>query len=193
MVTVSATVLNNGTETAHDVIVQILDVTGGGSVPIGTEQLLDAVPAGGGGTVEVAFTDTGETGSRQIRVVVDPNNVIVEMNERDNQATRGLFISPPQLADIVVSEEDVEFDPEEPVEGTDTIISATVANDGNANARGFVVRFLDVTERVPRPIGGPQRIAQLGANDSTTVSVTYDTEGKAGERKIAWSLTRKMQ
>jgi len=184
VVTVSATVLNNGTETAHDVIVQILDVTGGGSVPIGTEQLLDAVPAGGGGTVEVAFTDTGETGSRQIRVVVDPNNVIAEMNERDNQATRGLFISPPQLADIVVSEEDVEFDPEDPVEGTDTTISATVANDGNANARGFVVRFLDVTERVPRPIGGPQRIAQLGANDSTTVSVTYDTEGKAGERKI---------
>ena len=184
VVTVSATVLNNGSETAHDVIVQVLDVTGGGSTPIGTEQLLDAVPAGGGGTVEVSFTDTGETGSRQIRVVVDPNNVIVEMNERDNQATRGVFISPPQLADIVLEEEDVEFDPEAPVEGTDTTITAKVSNTGNANARGFVVRFLDVTERVPRPIGGPQRIDQLGANDGATVSVTYDTQGKAGDRQI---------
>ena len=184
VVTVSATVLNNGTETAHDVIVQVLDVTGGGSVPIGTEQLLDAVPAGGGGTVEVSYTDTGETGSRQIRVVVDPNNVIAELNERDNQATRGIFISPPQLADIDLGEDDVEFDPEEPVEGSETTISATVTNRGTANARGFVVRFMDVTERVPRPIGGPQRVNQLGANDSTTVSVTYDTTGKAGERKI---------
>ncbi len=184
VVTVSATVLNNGTETAHDVIVQVLDVTGGGSVPVGTEQLLDAVPAGGGGTVEVSYTDTGEIGSRQIRVVVDPNNVIVESNERDNQATRGIFISAPQLADIDLGEDDVEFDPEEPVEGSDTTISATVTNRGTANARGFVVRFMDVTERVPRPIGGPQRVDQLGANDSTTVSVTYDTEGKAGERKI---------
>jgi subtilase family serine protease/subtilisin family serine protease len=183
-VTVSATVLNNGTETAHDVIVQFLDVSGGGSVQIGAEQLLDAVPAGGGGTVEVTYTDTEEIGSRQIRVIVDPNNVIAEVSERDNRATRGVVISPPQLADVTVSESDVEFDPEEPVEGKETTISATIANQGNAQARGFVVRFMDVTGRVPEPIGGPQRIDLLGANDSTTVSVTYDTLGKAGDRKI---------
>ena len=183
-ITVSATVLNNGTETAHDVLVQFVDVTGGGSVPVGTEQLLDAVPAGGGASVDVTYTDTGETGSRQIRVIVDPNNVIAESNERDNQATRGMVISPPQLPDLVVNEADVEFDPESPVEGNDAKISAKVLNRGNANAVGFVVRFMDVTERVPQPIGGPQRIALLGANDSTTVSVTYQTQGKAGERKI---------
>ena len=184
LVTVSATVLNNGTDTAHDVIVQVLDVSGGGSVPVGTEQLLDAIPAGGGGTVEVTYTNTGEIGSRQIRVVVDPNNVIAELSERDNQATRGMVISPPQLPDVIVSEADVEFDPVDPVEGKETTISATIKNQGNANARGFVVRFMDVTERVPQLIGGPQRIDQLGANDSTTVAVTYDTQGKVGERKI---------
>ena len=86
--TVSATVLNNGSDTAHDVIVQVLDVSRGGSVPVGTEQLLDAIPAGGSGSVQVSYTDTGEVGSRQIRVVVDPNNVIAEMDERDNRATR---------------------------------------------------------------------------------------------------------
>ncbi len=184
LVTVSATVLNNGTETAHDVLVQFVDVTGGGSVPVGTEQLLDAVPAGGGASVEVTYTDTGETGSRQIRVIVDPNNVIAESNERDNQATRGMVITPPQLPDLIVNVADVEFDPESPVEGRDATISAKVLNRGNANAVGFVVRFLDVTERVPQPVGGPQRIALLGANDSATVSVTYETQGKAGERKI---------
>ena len=183
-VTVSATVLNNGTETAHDVIVQILDVSGGGSVPVGTEQLLDAIPAGGGGTVEVTYTDTGETGSRQIRVIVDPNDVIAELSERDNQATRGMVISPPQLPDVIVTEANIEFDPENPVEGKETTISATIMNRGNANAKGFVVRFMDVTERVPQPIGGPQRIDLLGANDSTSVAVTYDTSGKVGERKI---------
>ena len=183
-VTVSATVLNNGTETAHDVIVQFLDVSGGGSVQIGAEQLLDAVPAGGGATVEVTYTDTEEIGSRQIRVIVDPNNVIAEVSERDNRATRGVVISPPQLPDVTVSESDVEFDPEAPVDGKETTISATIANQGNAQARGFVVRFMDVTGRVPEPIGGPQRIDLLGANDSTTVSVTYDTLGKAGDRKI---------
>ena len=184
LVTISATVLNNGTETAHDVIVQILDVSGGRSLPIGTEQLLDAIPAGGGGAVEVTYTDTGETGSRQIRVVVDPGNVIAELSERDNQATRGLVISPPQLPDLIVNEADIEFEPDNPVEGKETTISATITNRGNANATGFVVRFMDVTERVPEPIGGPQRIELLGANDSATVSVTYDTKGKTGERKI---------
>ena len=184
LVTVSATVLNNGTETAHDVIVQFLDVTGGGSVLVGTEQLLDAVPAGGGGSVKVTYADTGETGGRQIRVVVDPNNVIAESSERDNQATRGMVISPPQLPDLILNEADVEFDPEDPVEGKETTISATITNRGNANAVGFVVRFMDVTERVPQPIGGPQRIELLGANDNRSVSVTFNTQGKAGERKI---------
>ena len=184
LVTVSATVLNNGSDTAHDVIVQVLDVSRGGSVPVGTEQLLDAIPAGGSGSVQVSYTDTGEVGSRQIRVVVDPNNVITEMDERDNRATRTLNISPPQLPDLTADEADMEFDPPAPVEGEETTISAKITNRGNTTADGFVVRFMDVTDRVPEPIGGPQRIDRLGANDSTSVSVAYDTQGKAGERKI---------
>ena len=78
----------------------------------------------------------------------------------------------------------MEFDPAAPVEGEETTISAKITNRGNTTADGFVVRFMDVTDRVPEPIGGPQRIDRLGANDSTAVSVAYDTQGKAGERKI---------
>ncbi len=183
-VTVSATVLNNGSDTAHDVIVQVLDVTDGGSVAVGTEQLLDVISAGGSGTVQVTYTDTEEVGNRQLRIIVDPNNVIAEMNERDNRATRALTISPPQLPDVTVSEADIEFDPANPVEGEETTISATITNQGITAAKGIVVRIIDVTSRVPAPINGPQRIEQLGVNDKAVVSVPYDTRGKAGERAI---------
>ena len=135
----------------------------GGSVPVGTEQLLDAIPAGGSGTVQVSYTDTGEVGSRQIRVVVDPNNVITEMDERDNRATRTLNISPPQLPDLTADEADMEFDPPAPVEGEEKTISGKITNRGNTTADGFVVRFMDVTDRVPEPIGGPQRIDRAGS------------------------------
>lgn len=187
-VTVSATVLNDGTGDAHDVLVQVLDVTGGESVPVGTEQLIDVIPTGASGTVQVKYTATDEVGSRQLRVVVDPNDTIEELNERDNRATRTLTISPPQLPDVTVSEGDIEFDPASPVEGTQTVISATITNQGIAAAEGVVVRFIDVTSRVPAPINGPQRIERLGVNEKAVVSVTYDTRGKAGERKIRVSV-----
>lgn len=183
-VTVSATVLNDGSGDAHDIIVQILDVTGGGSVPVGTEQLLDIISAGGSGTVQVKYTDTEEVGSRQLRVVVDPNNVIEELNERDNRATRTLAISPPQLPDVTVRAADIEFDPASPAEDQPTTIAATITNQGIAAAEGVVVRIIDVTNRVPALINGPQRIEHLGVNDKAVVSVTYDTRGKAGARKI---------
>ena len=54
-VEVTATVLNNGTAPAENVVVQFVDATGG-NVPIGASQVISSIPDGGSGVATIAFT-----------------------------------------------------------------------------------------------------------------------------------------
>src|SRR5690606_8927868 len=84
-VTVSITVLNEGQRNASRVEVQVFDTTNGGKVPIGDVQVIGGIPAGGSGTAQVIYDTTGKEGERTIQGVVDPSNLVEELNEEDNQ------------------------------------------------------------------------------------------------------------
>lgn len=184
-VAVYATILNTGNADAHDLIVLIQDVTDSRSPqPVGTEQIVDLIRAGESGTVRVLFDNTEVEGSRILRVIADPTDAIAEGNEQDNRATKTLTIKPPARPDLAIVENDIAFDPTSPVAGDAVKVKVTVANKGNAEATAVVVRLADLTDGAPSPIGQPVTIASIPAGGSATAEFSYDTTGKAGDRRI---------
>lgn len=86
--TATVTVRNVGTggKVPRDVLVQLLD---GGAVV--ASDTVDSVPAGGSGTAELGYIITG-LGPKELTAVVDPLNAVGELDEANNQASKGLVV-----------------------------------------------------------------------------------------------------
>ncbi|MEZ4864733.1 MAG: CARDB domain-containing protein [Caldilineaceae bacterium] len=183
-VTITVTLLNGGSADATDVVVQLLDVTGGGSRPIGPEQVIDELPAGGNTTLNVIYENTDQAGERQIQVTADPNDAIAESDEGDNRAVKTLTISPPKIPNLVVRGDGIQFSDAKPIVGDQVGITATVRNDGNVEVTNVLVHIVDATDGGIELIGDPQTIDRIAAGGSADVVVEYDTTDKAGDRRI---------
>lgn len=182
-VAIYATILNTGNDDANDVLVLVQDVTDNNRPqPVGTEQIIDLIRAGESGTVRVVFDNTEVAGTRIIRVIADPTDAISESNEQDNRITKSLEIVPPALADLVITESDIAFDPSSPVVGESVKVTVTVANSGSADAVDVVVSLSDLSGG--GAVGQPVTIASIPAGESGSASFSYDTTGKAGDRRI---------
>ncbi len=182
-VVVYATVLNDGDMGVGEVVVQFLDVTDGGSTPIGEPQTISAIGPGGSGLVQVTYAVPAGAADRKLQVVVDPNNTIVESSESDNQSTTTLKRSKAALANLALTIDNVTFSPATPIDGDTVTIRAVVFNNGAADAQDVVVQMTDTTGD-GAPIGPQQVIPAIPAGSSATVEVTYVTTGKAGTRSI---------
>jgi hypothetical protein len=103
-VTIFATVWNKGIEEASDVAVRFfLGDPSAGGVQIGTDQMIASLAPGASAQASVTDSFTG-TGGKTIFVQVDPEDIISETAESDNEASTRLWIATgPDLA--VFSEE----------------------------------------------------------------------------------------
>jgi subtilase family serine protease len=182
--TVRAVILNHGALEARDVVVQFMDVTSGGTEPIGTPQTIARILPGSAATVQVAYDTAGKQGERTIQVTADPNNFIVESDETDNRVAKPFTIGAPPAANLAMLSSNIEFEPAEPLDGDLVTVRATVLNNGTAPALDIVVRFEDVTGGAPQPIDKQRLIDSLLPGESATVQITYDTTDKAGERRV---------
>ncbi len=183
-VSVTVTLINGGNAPATDVVVQVLDVTGGGARPVGAERIIDELPAGESTTLGVIYNNTDQPGERLIQVTADPNDGVAESDEGDNQATKTLTISPPKIPNLVIRAGDIAYSPTRIVAGDEVQITATVHNDGNVEVSDVVVHFVDATNGGIEFIGDPQTIDRIPAGGSSDLHVTYDTTDKEGERRI---------
>lgn len=183
-VSITVTLLNGGTETATDVVVQLLDITGGGARPIGPEQIIDELAAGDNTTVQMIYDNTDQPGERLIQVTADPNDTIAETDEGDNRATKPLTISPPKIPNLVVRADDINLGSVKPIAGDQVTITVTVRNVGNVDASNIIVTVADATDGGVELIGDPQTIPNLAANGSAQFTVIYDTTDKAGDRRL---------
>jgi len=188
LVTISAAVVNQGTADATDVVVRFEDITESEPVLIGKQQIIDTIAAGDSATAQVTYDTTDKSGTRQIQVIVDPNETIAESDEADNVATQSLEVAAPPAPNLVVTEESLEFDPAAPTVGDDVTVLVTVLNDGTIDTGNVKVRFFDTTGSSPVPIGTEQTIDVILAGGTGTAQVTYDTAGKEGERSILVSV-----
>ncbi len=187
--TLYATVSNGGSARVGEVLVRFLDVTDGGSTPIGEPQTITSIGAASSAMVEVPYTVPSGSSDRKIEVVVDPNNTIVESSESDNQATATLARSKSALANLLITTDNVTFAPKLPIAGDVVTIRAVVLNNGAADASDVVLQFVDTTGNSSTssggtPIGPQQVIATIPAGGSATVEMSYATTGKMGERTL---------
>ncbi|MFC2079056.1 CARDB domain-containing protein [Candidatus Bipolaricaulota bacterium] len=132
-----------------------------------------------------------------IRVVVDPDNHILEHDEGNNTIQSTLVLFPPtrRLAELHVTE--IEFTPTSPVPAGSLLqISAAIRNDGNISAEQFPVEFalsyssdgqnwttptLESTAVPEQPIEEPfqriQSVFGLSRAEKTTVREAFSTQG----------------
>jgi hypothetical protein len=82
-VTITASIHNVGDAAASAVVVRFED---GGS-PIGADQTISSIPAGGSGTASVVWDTKHLQGSRTITVTADPGDAIDEVAEGNNSAS----------------------------------------------------------------------------------------------------------
>ena len=184
-VQVTALVVNNGSADAEEVRVQFREVIDETSVPIGEPQTIASIGVGGSGIAQISYVPSGSPGERTIEVTVDPFNLIPEANESDNQASRTLTVEEAPAANLVITDDNISFSPQNPAPGEQVTVRAVVLNDGSVQAADVAVQFVDATNSSATvPIGPSQVIDLLGPGESGAVEVTYDTTGPAEDRKI---------
>lgn len=88
--------------------------------------------------------------------------------------------------DLTVSTGDISFDPASPTEGQMVDISATIHNTGSTDAYPVSVKFYDGDpDSGGTQIGLEQKVSHILVHDeSTTVSVAWDTSGEGGSHDI---------
>ena len=143
-----------GTAPAQNVVVQFVDATDG-NVPIGSSQVISSIPDGGSGVATILFTPYSG-GDHKIQVIVDPNNLIRELDENDNRAVATLSVRSEPIANLSVRSSSIGFDPAQIAPDVTAQIFATVRNEGGAAAGEVLVQFLDVTDDGSTPIGDTQ-------------------------------------
>lgn len=149
-----AHVHNIGDEDAYNVTVLFGDMPGGQPpvLPIGRVNI-PSIPAGDSGNASVTWTAT-PAGIHWITVEVDPDNVIPEINENNNYASRWVNVRLDSGIDLTLSPSDIFFDDDTPDEGQIVIIWAYIHNIGDEDAYNVTVGFVDWFEGIPFPLPG---------------------------------------
>ncbi|MCP4657669.1 MAG: hypothetical protein GY856_19865, partial [bacterium] len=138
--TITALVRNTGGQALTDVEVALFDgdPAAGGS-RIGDPTILPALAPGESLPATLVLPILTGAGDRLLYVVVDPNDQIAELDEDDNLAFLVLEIL--SLPDLAVSASSLSVEPAYPAPGETVTVTAGVANLGEQDAAGVVVRL----------------------------------------------------
>jgi len=179
---VCATTLHNtGPIDARNVTVRAYRGTeASASAQIGGDLFVERVP--GQGTTQVTFSWIADASSRQILVVVDPDNGVAEAVESNNSASQWLLLDGMvALADLRVVSTDVTVEPAHPYSGESLTISATVRNVGTAVSAPTILRFSNGDPAAGGvAVGADLVVPAIAPDASASVAVGMDTAGLAG-------------
>lgn len=127
-VRISATIRNTGPVDASSVNVAFFAVDAQGiSMPIGTEQVVSSVTAGGHAEAAIDWTATG--GTARVRVRVDPGNLIAEVSESNNTAERSVDVVAPGVPAVQISIDRASYQPADTVRIDARAINPAAAAD----------------------------------------------------------------
>jgi subtilase family serine protease len=119
---------------------------------IGTDQPLGPLGVGGSGSVSVLW-DVSRPGSHSICVVVDPNNVVQELNEGNNQACKQVGVR--SAPDLRISQ--ITIEPFPPlIDGTLSWINVTPVNAGDTASGAFDLIIFDDADGDMTPDSGEE-------------------------------------
>jgi hypothetical protein len=138
----NVTVMNKGNTAAQNILVQFTDYYGvlDQSVTIANVTVPSLLP-GQSVNVTVPWYTTTEAGTHYITVKVDPDNLITESDNENNQITEAINILP-LLPDLTVANNNIYFSDNPASTGSPLTINANVKNtNGKASAVGASVVF----------------------------------------------------
>jgi hypothetical protein len=169
---INVTVHNVGGSDASQVVARFFDGAPAIGYQIGTDQNIATI-LGFSGIANASVTWVpGQAGVYAVCVAIDPDNLIAELNENNNQACLQLEVLVPK-PDLVVTSAWISFSPLPPfVEGSTTTVIATIRNLGTAASTATVARFYDGTPPAPQ-IEQDQPVNTVQSSERTDVSVDW--------------------
>jgi hypothetical protein len=143
------------------------------------------IPANGTATASIPWDTTGFTGTVPVRVVIDPFNRVVEINETNNEATASLTIlTRPDLQTTQVRPSNPE-----PVTGEAVTVTLSVHNAGQTAAGTQAVALYDGNPDAGGTLIAAQNLASLAGG--TTVNMIFPwTPTTAGLHRLFARLDR---
>lgn len=173
-VSVTVTVRNTGAQAAPATVVKLLRGEPTTGTLIGTANA-PALAAGASAQVSLSWNTTGLSGTQILSVVLDATNLVTESHEDDNVQRYVLTVHQHQPIDLAITQNDVVFTPERPLENQGTTLAATVHNLGDDPTGPFVVRFYDGDPSQGGALLSEVPVATVAAMGSTTVSAGPDS------------------
>lgn len=187
-VTFSAMVQYSGTKDIQNVSVAFYDGDPGQGGTLIGQNTIPAIPAGGSAQTQVQWNTLGKSGLHYIHVVVDPQNIIREVNESNNSAFVSVEVIPPSKPDLAIEASDIVFSISSPKEGDLLTINATIRNLGNPTS--MVEVFLYDGD----PSQGGTALSQktipqiIPLGGTAALSFDVNTVGLAGNRNFFVSI-----
>ena len=166
-----AHIVNNGPVDAHSVGVLFKDNTTG---KVLYNEVISVVPRGGQANavnVSLSWTATYPIGEHEISLSVDPDDVINEVDETNNNNTRSITVR--GIADLVVGPGDITFDPATLARERPTTISVRVTNQGDVKADNVNVSVYAIDPLGQRRLIGTQFINALMDGASASISLSW--------------------
>jgi Tol biopolymer transport system component/flagellar hook assembly protein FlgD/subtilase family serine protease/fibronectin type 3 domain-containing protein len=174
---ISILVKNNGFAPAENVKVDFYKgVPGKGGEVIGSS-IIPALAAGQSETVAISWGPITDSGERVIYVVADPQGVIQEVAEDDNEAFTTLEIL--SLPDLAITASSITLEPNAPREGDPLQISLTVQNLGDQDALNVPVELKENGSVI-----GSLTIPVVTGKGQAVASIPYPTAGKSGSHGV---------
>ncbi|ACM19176.1 CARDB domain repeat-containing isoprenoid cyclase, putative [Geotalea daltonii FRC-32] len=167
-VTINATVHNRGSQ-AGNVIIALYDgnPTAGG-VKRGETVIPQSMANGGGAGVSFTVDTIGQAGSHTFYLHIDPENIISESEETNNQAARAITITPAWISAGITTDK-TNYSANEPVYTT-----LTLAEQGGS-ARTVVYDLQVLDEKGAPAATLPESTVSLGAGAGQTVPIPWNT------------------
>lgn len=172
-VSISAKVANVGTAEARGVEVEFLRETFSGEIQIGDTRTISLQP-GENDTVRVGWLAL--EGTHTIRVRVDPEDRIVELDEDNDEAEKQIEVKPPGYYRPDLNITQMRVLPDRPHEGEMVRVNVSLANQGNRDARQVPVVFqVDGSEFDRR---------NVSVEEDGTIDLSADWNGTGGDHRL---------
>ncbi len=150
---------------------------------ISTVQTLPELAPGAAATVSVTWDRYPDSASRVIHVVADPANHIAELREDDNDAFDTVTVL--SLPDAAISPASLLLTPAVPAPGQAVTLTVTVANLGQQEIAGLVVRAFDGDPaQGASQLAADQTIALLAGDSTAQVTFAATLGAGAGARPL---------
>jgi large repetitive protein len=126
---IGAVIHNIGNADAYTIAVRFYDGDATTGTLIGTIQI-PFIQAGGTSYVQIPWNTFGQSGRNYIHILLDPQNLISESNENNNETLKPVDVTPPTQPDLTLTSTDIVFSNQVPQEGDPLTITATIHNLG---------------------------------------------------------------